>query len=50
MLLSQDKKLVQHENSIFAICNSTLLRLHYSGLRFECTSNIRKLHIAKMPF
>jgi len=28
VLLSQDKKLVQHSNSIFAICNSTLLLLH----------------------
>ena len=27
-LLSQIKKLVQHSNSIFAICNSTLLLLH----------------------
>jgi hypothetical protein len=27
-VLSQDKKLVQHSNSIFAICNSTLLLLH----------------------
>ena len=27
-VLSQVKKLVQHSNSIFAICNSTLLLLH----------------------
>ena len=27
-ILSQVKKLVQHLNSIFAICNSTLLLLH----------------------
>jgi hypothetical protein len=28
IFLSQGKKLVQPENSIFAICNSTLLPLH----------------------